>query len=202
LRCDTAALVERAFGLTGPVLLALFAAWGLAISPWGDVPKYRVRFSTRTRHVCRWLIAPVERARLIRRSSRLAPTDVPIVHLAASRCSGRRWNVARSVAVCCNNHSADCTARFSIAQPRWRAEFAAMGKAEGGRSGWVIFAYSPRYKRLVNQWAADHTTLTGGRPISIWKPFVGTTPSNSTSSMAERRRRGDAYERTKAPVIL
>src|SRR6516225_2923155 len=75
---------------------------------------------------------------------------------------------ARSVAVCCNNRSADCTARFSIAQPRWRAEFAAMGKAEGGRSGWVIFAYSPRYKRLVNQWAADYTTtLAGGRPVLV-----------------------------------
>jgi len=49
---------------------------------------------------------------------------------------------------------------------RWRAEFAAMGKAEGGGSGWVILAYSPRDKRLVNQWAADHmTTLAGGRPI-------------------------------------
>lgn len=49
---------------------------------------------------------------------------------------------------------------------RWRAEFAAMGKAEGGGSGWVILAYAPRDKRLVNQWAADHTmTLAGGRPI-------------------------------------
>ena len=33
---------------------------------------------------------------------------------------------------------------------RWRAEFAAMGKAEGGGSGWVILSYSPRDKRLVN----------------------------------------------------
>jgi Fe-Mn family superoxide dismutase len=49
---------------------------------------------------------------------------------------------------------------------RWRAEFSAMGKAEGGGSGWVLLAYSPRDKRLVNQWAADHThTLAGGRPI-------------------------------------
>ena len=51
---------------------------------------------------------------------------------------------------------------------RWRAEFAAMGKAEGGGSGWVILAYSPRDKRLVNQWAADHTTtLAGGRPVMV-----------------------------------
>ena len=51
---------------------------------------------------------------------------------------------------------------------RWRAEFTAMGKAEGGGSGWVILAYSPRDKRLVNQWAADHTTtLAGGRPILV-----------------------------------
>jgi superoxide dismutase, Fe-Mn family len=51
---------------------------------------------------------------------------------------------------------------------RWRAEFTAMGKAEGGGSGWVILAYSPRDKRLVNQWAADHTTtLAGGRPVLV-----------------------------------
>ena len=51
---------------------------------------------------------------------------------------------------------------------RWRAEFAAMGKAQGGGSGWVILAYSPRDKRLVNQWAADHTTtLAGGRPVLV-----------------------------------
>ncbi|MBW7966338.1 superoxide dismutase [Bradyrhizobium sp. BR 10261] len=51
---------------------------------------------------------------------------------------------------------------------RWRTEFAAMGKAEGGGSGWVILSYSPRSKRLVNQWAADHTTtLAGGRPVLV-----------------------------------
>lgn len=51
---------------------------------------------------------------------------------------------------------------------RWRTEFAAMGKAEGGGSGWVILAYSPRNKKLVNQWAADHTTtLAGGRPLLV-----------------------------------
>ena len=50
----------------------------------------------------------------------------------------------------------------------WRTEFSAMGKAEGGGSGWVILAYSPRDKRLVNQWAADHTTtLAGGRPVLV-----------------------------------
>ena len=49
---------------------------------------------------------------------------------------------------------------------RWRAEFMAMGKALGGGSGWVLLAWSPRDDRLVNQWAADHTTtLAGGRPI-------------------------------------
>jgi superoxide dismutase, Fe-Mn family len=49
---------------------------------------------------------------------------------------------------------------------RWRAEFAAMGKAEGGGSGWVLLNWSPHGKRLVNAWAADHTTtLAGGQPI-------------------------------------
>ena len=51
---------------------------------------------------------------------------------------------------------------------RWRAEFVAMGKAEGGGSGWVILAWSPRDKRLINCWAADHTTnLAGGQPILV-----------------------------------
>ena len=41
-----------------------------------------------------------------------------------------------------------------------------MGKAIGGGSGWVLLTYSPRDKRLLNQWASDHTTtLAGGRPI-------------------------------------
>lgn len=49
---------------------------------------------------------------------------------------------------------------------RWRVEFAAMGKAIGGGSGWILLTYSPRDKRLINQWAADHTTaIAGGRPI-------------------------------------
>lgn len=53
-------------------------------------------------------------------------------------------------------------------EARWRSEFTAMGKALGGGSGWVVLAYSQRDKRLVNQWAADHTmTLTGATPILV-----------------------------------
>jgi Fe-Mn family superoxide dismutase len=49
---------------------------------------------------------------------------------------------------------------------RWRAEFSAMGKAEGGGSGWVLLIWSPRDRRLVNQWAADHTnSVAGGQPV-------------------------------------
>jgi Fe-Mn family superoxide dismutase len=49
---------------------------------------------------------------------------------------------------------------------RWRGEFSAMGKAQGGGSGWVLLTWSPRDRKLVNQWAMDHTTtLAGGSPI-------------------------------------
>jgi len=49
---------------------------------------------------------------------------------------------------------------------RWRAEFSAMGKAQGGGSGWVLLTWSPRDRKLINQWAMDHTTtLAGGWPI-------------------------------------
>ena len=49
---------------------------------------------------------------------------------------------------------------------RWRSEFVAMGKALGGGSGWVLLSWSPRDRKLINQWAADHChTLAGGVPI-------------------------------------
>ena len=49
---------------------------------------------------------------------------------------------------------------------RWRAEFVAMGKALGGGSGWVLLSWSPRDRKLVNQWASDHChTLAGGTSI-------------------------------------
>ena len=61
---------------------------------------------------------------------------------------------------------ADAIARDFGSLDRWHAEFAAMGRAEGGGSGWVLLTYSPRDRRLVNQWAADHTnSVAGGRPI-------------------------------------
>jgi superoxide dismutase, Fe-Mn family len=49
---------------------------------------------------------------------------------------------------------------------RWRAQFAALGKALGGGSGWALLVWSPHDGKLANQWAADHTmTLAGGVPI-------------------------------------
>ncbi|MDP3853321.1 superoxide dismutase [Phenylobacterium sp.] len=51
---------------------------------------------------------------------------------------------------------------------RWTAEFAAMGKALGGGSGWVILTWSRHDGRLVNTWAADHTmTLADGAPLLV-----------------------------------
>jgi Fe-Mn family superoxide dismutase len=61
---------------------------------------------------------------------------------------------------------AQAVARDFGSADRWRAEFSSMGRALGGGSGWVLLIYSPRDKRLVNQWAADHTmTVANGRPI-------------------------------------
>jgi Fe-Mn family superoxide dismutase len=48
----------------------------------------------------------------------------------------------------------------------WRTQFSAMGKAQGGGSGWVLLTWSLRDRKLINQWAMDHTTtLAGGQPI-------------------------------------
>jgi len=60
----------------------------------------------------------------------------------------------------------DAIARDFGTFERWRAEFVAMGKALGGGSGWVLLSWSPRDRKLVNQWASDHChTLAGGTPI-------------------------------------
>ena len=63
---------------------------------------------------------------------------------------------------------AEALARDFGSVDRWRSEFVAMGKAEGGGSGWVILTWDPRDKRLVNAWAADHTTtVAGGQPVLV-----------------------------------
>src|ERR1700674_1290441 len=63
---------------------------------------------------------------------------------------------------------AEALARDFGSLDRWRAEFVAMGKAEGGGSGWVVLNWDRRDKRLVNAWAADHTTtLAAGQPILV-----------------------------------
>ncbi len=49
---------------------------------------------------------------------------------------------------------------------RWKSEFVAMGNALGGGSGWVLLTYLPRDRRLINQYASEHTqAVAGGIPI-------------------------------------
>src|SRR5262249_3866462 len=49
---------------------------------------------------------------------------------------------------------------------RWRAGLVAMGTAVGGGAGWGLVTYSPHDRKLVNQWAADHTQgLAAASPI-------------------------------------
>ena len=49
---------------------------------------------------------------------------------------------------------------------RWKSEFVAMGNALSGGSGWVLLVYVPRDRRLVNQYASEHTqAVAGGIPL-------------------------------------
>ena len=60
----------------------------------------------------------------------------------------------------------DALARDFGSMEKWQAQFVAMGKALGGGSGWVLLTYSHRDKKLINQWAADHTcSLAAATPI-------------------------------------
>ena len=49
----------------------------------------------------------------------------------------------------------DALARDFGSVDRWRAEFSAMGKAQGGGSGWVLLTWSLRDHKLINQWAME-----------------------------------------------
>ena len=49
---------------------------------------------------------------------------------------------------------------------RWRDQFVAMANALAGGSGWVLLVYVPRDRRLINQYASEHTLgIAGGIPI-------------------------------------
>ena len=49
---------------------------------------------------------------------------------------------------------------------RWRDEFVGMASALAGGSGWVVLTYVPRDRRLMNQFATDHTqSIAGGIPV-------------------------------------
>src|SRR5258708_30125482 len=59
----------------------------------------------------------------------------------------------------------DALARDFGSVDRWRAEFSAMGKAQGGGSGGVLLPWWPRDGKLINQWAMDQPPATArGRP--------------------------------------
>ena len=49
---------------------------------------------------------------------------------------------------------------------RWKDEFVAMANGLSGGSGWVLLTYVPRDRRLINQYASDHSlAIAGGVPI-------------------------------------
>src|SRR5438105_13450776 len=52
----------------------------------------------------------------------------------------------------------DALARDFGTLDRWRAEFSAMGQAQGGGSGWLLLPGSPRAGRLVSRWGLAQPT--------------------------------------------
>ena len=50
----------------------------------------------------------------------------------------------------------------------WEHDFKLTGQSLSGGSGWVILAYSPRDKKLLNVWSSDHqVSLASGAPILV-----------------------------------
>jgi Fe-Mn family superoxide dismutase len=61
---------------------------------------------------------------------------------------------------------AEALARDFSSFERWRSQFMAMGNALAGGSGWVLLVYVPRDRRLVNQYASEHSqAVAGGIPV-------------------------------------
>jgi Fe-Mn family superoxide dismutase len=61
---------------------------------------------------------------------------------------------------------AEALARDFGAADRWKSEFVAMGYALAGGSGWVLLVYLPRDRKLINQYASEHSqAVAGGIPI-------------------------------------
>jgi Fe-Mn family superoxide dismutase len=61
---------------------------------------------------------------------------------------------------------ADALAASFGSVDRWRQEFVAMGNGLAGGSGWVLLVYMPRDKRLINQYASEHSQgIAGGVPL-------------------------------------
>src|SRR5437879_4325458 len=75
---------------------------------------------------------------------------------------------------------------------RWRAEFIGMGKALGGGSGWVLLSWSPRDRKLVNQWAADPCQTLAGGPAVLSLPLG---ELSQTGWRASQQRNGPEMDR-------
>jgi len=61
---------------------------------------------------------------------------------------------------------ADALARDFGSVERWKSEFVAMGYALSGGSGWVLLTHIPRDRRLINQFASEHSqAAASGIPI-------------------------------------
>jgi Fe-Mn family superoxide dismutase len=49
---------------------------------------------------------------------------------------------------------------------RWKDEFVAMGNALAGGPGWVVLTWIPRNRRLINQYASEHSqAIASGIPL-------------------------------------
>lgn len=50
----------------------------------------------------------------------------------------------------------------------WEYDFKLTGQSLAGGSGWVMLAYNPRDRNLVNVWSSDHqVTLATGQPLLV-----------------------------------
>ena len=105
-----------------------------------------------------WATVPAFQVNGLKREELLATNSMLLHELYFSCLGGEGAVMAPAMALA-------LAANFGSVE-RWHELFVAMGKAQGGGSGWVLLSFQPREGTLVNQWAADHShAIAGGTPI-------------------------------------
>jgi Fe-Mn family superoxide dismutase len=102
--------------------------------------------------------APGYRVRALKREELAAANSVALHELYFGNLGGEGNKIPAPIGALLEEHFGSAAG--------WRREFVGAAQALAGGSGWVLLSYLPRDRRLINQFAAEHSqAISGGIPI-------------------------------------